>query len=193
MKDLENKKQSHKATMEKLKKAKKSFKALKKELNGLDAKEYETNMEVVLIQEKAAAVERIAASWQAFKDNSKAKDYQHRKAATIGKVNGMILARRAGVGSTGFQVQLLEANQHAPSLPYAYPYSDATQPYSWRDHCSGGSYNDVLAHGGNNDDGASCNRSAYSNELSCGGGYNDGLVCGSSGCDDRRTNRVTGT
>jgi hypothetical protein len=66
------------------------------------------------ICEKAAVVERIAASQQSFKDTSKAKKYQHRKDAIADKVNGLILARRAGVGSTGFQVQLLEGNQHAP-------------------------------------------------------------------------------
>jgi hypothetical protein len=98
--NLENKKESQKATAEKLKEAKKSCEALKKELEGLDAKEYGTKLEVMLICEKAAAAERVAASRQSFKDTSKAKEYQHRKDATMDKVNGLILARRAGVGST---------------------------------------------------------------------------------------------
>jgi hypothetical protein len=96
----------------------------------------------MLICEKAAAAERVAASRQSFKDTSKAKEYQHRKDATMDKVNGLILARRAGVGSTGFQVQLLEGNQHAPvlnpSVLSAYPRSHATQPYLWRNHHEGG-------------------------------------------------------
>jgi hypothetical protein len=50
---------------------------------------------------KAAAAERVAASPQAFKDDSKVKDYQHRKTAALDKVNDMILKRRAGVSSTG--------------------------------------------------------------------------------------------
>jgi hypothetical protein len=143
--------------------------------------DYATKMEVLLIREKAAAGERVAASWKAFKDDSKAKDYQRRKAAMIDKVNGMILRRRAGVCITGFQVQLLEANQHASSLPFADPHSDAMQPYLWRDRCSGGGYNDGSACSGDNNDGASHNRGAYNNESSHGGGYNDGLVCGGGG------------
>jgi hypothetical protein len=141
--NLENKKESQKATTEKLKEAERFCEALKKELEGLDAKEYGTKLEVMLICEKAAAAERIAASQQSFKDTSKAKEYQYRKNATWDKVNGLILARRAGVCSTGFQVQLLESNQHAlvlnPSVSSAYPRSHATQPYLWRNHCGGGS------------------------------------------------------
>ena len=57
---LEDKKQSQKATAEKLKEAEKSCEALKKELEGLDAKEYGTKLEVMLIREKAAAAERIS-------------------------------------------------------------------------------------------------------------------------------------
>jgi hypothetical protein len=60
--NLENKKKSQKATTEKLKEAKKSCEALKKELEGLNAKEYGTKLEVMLICEKAAAAERVAAS-----------------------------------------------------------------------------------------------------------------------------------
>jgi hypothetical protein len=60
--NLENKKERQKATTEKLKEAKRSCEALKKELKGLDAKEYGTKLEVMLICEKAAAAERVAAS-----------------------------------------------------------------------------------------------------------------------------------
>ncbi len=96
----------------------------------------------------------------------------------------MILASRAGAGSTGFQVQLLEANQYALSLPFTDPHSDAMHPYSWRDCCSGGGYNHGLARGSNNNDEASRNRGAYNNESSCGGGYDDGLVCGGGSYND---------
>ncbi len=68
---------------------------------------------------------------------------------------------KGGREGGGFQVQLLEANQHARSLPFADPHSDAMQPYSWRDRCSGGGYNDGSARGGDNDDGASRNGGAY--------------------------------
>jgi hypothetical protein len=101
---LEDEKQSQKATAEKLKEAEKSCEALKKKLEGLDAKEYGTKLEVMLIREKAAAAERIAASRQYVKDTSKENEYQLRKDAVTEKVNGLILARMAGVGSTGYQV-----------------------------------------------------------------------------------------
>jgi hypothetical protein len=131
--NMEDEKESQKATVEKLKEAEKSCEALKKELEGLDAKEYGTKLKVMLICEKAAAAERVAASRQSFKDTSKAKEYQHRKDAIADKVNGLVLARRAGVVSTGFQVQLLEGNQHAPvlnpSVLSAYSCSHAMQPY----------------------------------------------------------------
>ncbi len=141
--NLDDKKESQKATAEKLKEAKKSCEALKKELKGLDAKEYGTKLEVMLlIYEKAAVAERVAASRQSFNDTSKAKEFQHRKDAIADKANGLILARRAGAGSTSFQVQLLEGNQHAlvlnPSVLSAYSCSHATQPYLWRNHCGGG-------------------------------------------------------
>jgi hypothetical protein len=48
-KDLDEEKQNHKATAEILKETEKSYKALKEELDGLNANEYKTNMEVVLI------------------------------------------------------------------------------------------------------------------------------------------------
>jgi hypothetical protein len=188
--NLETKKESQKATAEKLKEAERSCEALRKESEGLDAKEYGTKLEVMLICEKAAAVERVAASRQSFKDTSKAKEYQHRKDATRDKVNGLILARRAEVGSTGFQVQLLESNQHAPvlnpSVLSAYPCSHAAQPYSWRNHCGGGgpppselSYhsNDNRYAGGG---GGPPGEVSYNNDnhySGRGGTYNNGLAC----------------
>jgi hypothetical protein len=208
--NLENKKESQKATAEKLKEAKRSCEALKKELKGLGAKGYGTKLEVMLIREKAAATEHVAASRQSFKDTSKAKEYQHRKDATSDKMNGLILARRAGVGSTGFQVQLLESNQHAPvlnpSVLSAYPCSHATQPYLWRKHHGGGSpppselsyhSNDNRYAGGgggppgevsyNNDNRYSGRGSAYNDGSACEDkqtyGHNDGAPCCGHGGD----------
>jgi hypothetical protein len=183
--NLENKNESQKATAEKLNKAKRSCEALKKKLEGLDAKEYGTKLEVMLILEKDAAAERIAASQQSFKDTSKAKEYQHRKDATRDKVNGLILARRASYHSND--------NRYAGrgGGPFGEVSYNNDNRYSGR----GGAYNNGSAHEdertyGHNDgaprcghggDGSACDERAYGHKdgASCcghGGTYNDGLA-----------------